>query len=248
MLVPDEMSAWRMGERSVPDTAMSTTADGRVGCRTARGSSLAWPSTLSAEAFVADLEALHLSPPIAAAVSQPGLDRRRPVMRDAAPTAARGHNLVALLPPVPAAATPALAGTAEPARRRPPRRSCSAADGELDEWARPAPRCSRRTSGLHIHVARSAGRAARRLRGGPGVDLLVCSPRDRARAARPLGAAARSGSRRWCWPGPESGTTHDGIAALMQDLPKEAQRIVLGSSPRSAARMVGALRAAGARR
>ena len=53
---------------------------------------------------MAEFAALHLSPDIADAVTRLGWAADDPVMRDAAPTAARGHNLVALLPPVPAAA------------------------------------------------------------------------------------------------------------------------------------------------
>ena len=57
---------------------------------------------LRIEVFVPDFEGLHLSPPIAAAVARLGWSADDPVMRDSAPTAARGHNLVTLVPPDPA--------------------------------------------------------------------------------------------------------------------------------------------------
>ena len=59
---------------------------------------------------MAALESLHLSPDIAAALHHLGWRADDALMRDAAPTAARGHNLVLVLPPSPTAATPALAG------------------------------------------------------------------------------------------------------------------------------------------
>ena len=59
---------------------------------------------------MADLEDLHLTPPIASALARLGWSADDPLVREAAPTAARGHNLVLVLPPSPAAATPALAG------------------------------------------------------------------------------------------------------------------------------------------
>ncbi|MDQ3138067.1 MAG: hypothetical protein M3Q93_10850, partial [Gemmatimonadota bacterium] len=59
---------------------------------------------------MAGLEALHLMPAIAAALTRLGWSGDDPFTREAAPTAARGHNLLLLLPPSPTAATPALAG------------------------------------------------------------------------------------------------------------------------------------------
>jgi len=58
---------------------------------------------------VAALEELHLSPPIAAALTRLGWSADDALTREAAPTAARGHNLVLVIPPSPTAAPPALA-------------------------------------------------------------------------------------------------------------------------------------------
>ena len=55
-------------------------------------------------------DSLHLSPSVAAAVERLGWDADQPLLREAAPTAARGHNLVLVVPPAPAYGVPALAG------------------------------------------------------------------------------------------------------------------------------------------
>jgi hypothetical protein len=55
-------------------------------------------------------DSLHLSPSVAAAVERLGWQADQPLLREAAPTAARGHNLVLVVPPAPAYGVPALAG------------------------------------------------------------------------------------------------------------------------------------------
>jgi ATP-dependent RNA helicase DeaD len=178
---------------------------------------------------VADLEALHLSHPIADAVSHLGWTADDPVIRDAAPTAARGHNLVALLPPVPSAATPVLAGLLSRLAGGSAPGLVLAADSELEEWG-----CRLHAltagSGLHVHVARSVGRASRRQRADPGIDLLVCSPSTAlALHGRSALRPERLAAVVLAWPG--GWDPHDDIAEMMQDLPKDAQRVILGSGP-----------------
>ncbi len=174
-----------------------------------------------------DFEALHLSSAVAAAVSRLGWRADDPVMRDAAPTAARGHNLVVVIPPVPAAATPPLAGLLS--RLGGGRVGLLlGAESDLDEWAGRLHLLAANT-GLHVHVARGVGRAIRRLRGEPAVDLFACSPETalalhRRSALRP----ERLSSVVLAWP--EVWGETEGVAEVMQDLPKEAQRIVLAGS------------------
>lgn len=176
---------------------------------------------------MAGFEALHISPSVAEAVARLGWTAEDPVMRDAAPTAARGHNLVALLPPVPAAATPVLAGLLS--RLGGGKTGLLlAADGDLEEWSSRLHLLTAE-SPLHVHVARSVGRAARRLHATPPIDLLVCSPEvalslHRRSALRP--ETLSSVVMAW----PEAWGEHD-VAEVMQDLPKDTQRIILGSGP-----------------
>ena len=49
---------------------------------------------------------LHLSAPVARTLESWDWQASDPLLRDAVPTVARGHNLVAVLPPSPAAAAP----------------------------------------------------------------------------------------------------------------------------------------------
>ena len=179
---------------------------------------------------MAEFGALHLSPAVADAVTRLGWTADDPVMRDAAPTVARGHNLAALLPPVPAAATPVLAGLLSRLGAGESGNSETgvllALEGDLDEWAARLHLLAAHT-GLRVHVARGIGRASRRLR-EKGLDLLVCSPETaltlhRRSALRP--ETLSSVVLAW-----SSGREEvDGIAELMQDVRKDAQRIILGS-------------------
>ncbi len=182
-----------------------------------------------------DFAGLHLSPPIAAAVSLLGWSADDPVMRDSAPTAARGHNLVILVPPVPAAATPALAGLLSRLGAG-VRALLLASESDLDEWAGRLHLLAA-DSGLHVHVARGAGRGGRRLRADPPVDLFVCSPATalalhRRSALRP----ETFSSVLLAWP--EMWGEADDLAELMQDIPREAQRILVGASEDEVAGLV----------
>ncbi len=184
---------------------------------------------------MADFAALHVSPQIADAVARLGWTADDPVMRDAAATVARGHNLVALLPPVPAAATPVLAGLLSRLGGE-TRGILVAQESELDEWAGRLHLLAAGTR-LHLHVARRVGRAARLLKAAPGVDLLVCSQETA------LALHHRSSLRPetlssvvLAWPG--GWEAREGLAEVMQDVPKDAQRIVLGSSGEDVAELV----------
>lgn len=184
---------------------------------------------------MADFEALHLSPPIAAAVSHLGWAADDPVMRDAAPTVARGHNLVAILPPVPAAATPVLAGLLSRLGGG-VTGLLLASEADLGEWAGRIHLLAGET-GLDVVLAHGPGRAARRLRAERPIDLLVTSPATalalhRRSALRPETLA----SVLLAWP--EEWDDEDGLSSLMQDLSKDAQRIVVASAPDRSADLV----------
>jgi hypothetical protein len=182
---------------------------------------------------VAALEELHLTSPIAAALARLGWTADDPLVREAAPTAARGHNLVLVLPPSPAAATPALAGML--ARLVGGRGALVLAPaGQLDEWGRVAHAVAG-SSGLRIQVARGTARATRRLH-DDAVDLLVTTP-ETALALQRRSAlhADRLAAVLLAWP--EGWDDEDAVSPLMQDL-KDAQRVVLTSAPERAADLV----------
>ena len=178
------------------------------------------------------LEAFHLPSPLAAALSQLGWTPEDPSTRDVVPTVARGHNLVAVTPPAPVYATPALAGiSSRVGDGRQGLVLCPA--GQLNEWATLVHRLAQGT-GLRIFVARGTSRAMRLLRAG-SVDLLITEPDTAVTlATRSVLRMETMATLVIAWP--ESWPDEDVLTPLMQDLPKESQRVVYTSEPgRSAA-------------
>ena len=178
-------------------------------------------------------EELHIPPALAGALERRGWGPEMPAVRDAAPTVARGNNLVAVMPPVPVYAAPALAGML--GRIGAGKRALVIVPSvQLEEWgvllydlARESP--------LRILVARGTARATRELRGG-SLDVLVAS------LETALTLLTRSVLRLdtvdallLAWP--ELLPDEDAMMPVMQDLPREAQRIVFTAD----AARVGAL-------
>jgi hypothetical protein len=179
-------------------------------------------------------EALHLTPPIAAALAQLGWKADDPLLREAAPTAARGHNLVLVLPPSPAAAAPALAGLLSRLGQG-GRGLLLAPGGQLDEWGRVVHRVAG-DAGLRVQVAHGTARATRRLR-DDSVDLLIATPETAGALQRR--SALRLDALAWvllAWP--EAWEEEESLSPLMQDLDKEAQRVVLTSRPERGAALI----------
>ncbi|HET6779233.1 MAG TPA: DbpA RNA binding domain-containing protein [Gemmatimonadales bacterium] len=171
------------------------------------------------------LEELHIQPAIAATLQSLGWTSDHPAVREAAPTAARGHNLVAVTPPIPSYASPALAGVLS--RLDAGRRALVLVPaGQLEEWGVLIHRLARDTP-IRVHVARGTARAMRQLR-ADALDVLVATADT---ALTLVGRSAlqmdRIGSLVLAWP--ELMTGEDSITPLMQDLPKDAQRLVYTS-------------------
>jgi ATP-dependent RNA helicase DeaD len=183
---------------------------------------------------VAGLEELHLTPPIAAALARLGWRADDALLREAAPTAARGHNLVLVLPPSPTAATPALAGMLS--RLGGGRTGLLLAPAaQLDEWGRVIHQTSGE-SGLRVQVAHGTARATRRLR-GEDVDLLIATPETAVALQRRAALHADALAVVFlAWP--EAWEDEEAVSPLMQDLNKEAQRIVATSASDRAAALV----------
>jgi hypothetical protein len=134
-------------------------------------------------------DSLHLSPSVAAAVERLGWQADQPLLREAAPTAARGHNLVLVVPPAPAYGVPALAGLLS--RLGPGARVLLLAPpAQVAEWAATAHEVAR-GSGLRVEAAQGAARAGRRIRGGE-VDPADRGARHRPGAPPPVGPRGRS--------------------------------------------------------
>ena len=178
-------------------------------------------------------EHLHLTPPIAGALQRLGWAADDAAFRDAAPTAARGHNLVLVTPPSPAYAVPALAGMLS--RLGAGRRGLLlAAEAHLAEWGSLTAAVG--GDALRIQISRGTGRATRRLKSGE-VDLLVMTPQTALALLRRSALGPESvASVFLAWP--ESWLDGESLAPLMQDLDKEAQRIICTASPDRAADLV----------
>jgi ATP-dependent RNA helicase DeaD len=174
---------------------------------------------------VPSFEDFHLHSAIAATLQRLGWSPDDPLARESAPTVGRGHNLVAVTPPTPAYAAPALAGVIS--RLQKDRRALLLVPStQLDEWGGLVHLLAEGT-GLRMHVARGAARAMRHLRGN-SLQLLVTTPET---ALMLVGRSALRmelvDSLFLAWP--ESLLDPDSITPLMQDLGKEAQRIIYTS-------------------
>jgi ATP-dependent RNA helicase DeaD len=178
-------------------------------------------------------ESLHVSPSIGAALERGGWTMQDPLVKDALPTAVRGHNLVVVAPPGPPYGAPPLAGLLT--RVEPDRMAlvlCPAA--QLGEWGALANDLGGE-AGLRVHVTRGIARALRRLR--DGVDLLIAPPdsipelqgRSALRQDRVSGVLL-------AWP--EQWAEDSSLTPLMQDLPKDTQRVILTALPSRAADLI----------
>jgi ATP-dependent RNA helicase DeaD len=176
---------------------------------------------------VPSFQDLHLTPAVSTALERLGWSPDDAGAREAAPTAARGHNLVASSPPVPAYAAPALAGVLS--RLGESRRALLLSPaGQLDEWGRLTHTLAHDAS-IRVQVAHGTARAMRRLK-ADAVDLVIASPET---ALTLLGRSALSldsvTALFLAWP--ESWGDDDSITPLMQDLPKETQRVIYTAAP-----------------
>jgi ATP-dependent RNA helicase DeaD len=171
---------------------------------------------------VPSFEDLHLTPSLAAALQRLGWTTDDPIVREAIPTAARGHNLVAVTPPIPVYATPAVAGVLS--RIGDGGRAlvlCPAS--QLDEWGRLVRRLAH-NSDLRVEVAQGTSRVMRQLR-AEAVDVVVASP-ETAVTLTSRSALRMDAIQTLVLGWPESWPDADTLVPLMQDLSKETQRVI----------------------
>jgi len=171
---------------------------------------------------VPSFEDLHVKPPIATALERLGWGPDDPTAREGAPTAARGHNLVGVTPPVPVYAAPTLAGLLSRLDDGGRALLLSPAN-QLDEWGALVHRLTQNTR-LRVQVAHGTARVTRQLRAN-ALDVVVASPETAltlvSRSALRMDAIV---SLLLAWP--ESWPDDESLTPLMQDLPKETQRII----------------------
>ncbi len=173
---------------------------------------------------------LSLTPAVAEALGGFGYTTSDALVRDQVPPAARGTNLALAWPPAARYAAPALAGLVSALSGDTRQALVLVPPHALAEWAAVLHPLAG-AAGLPAAVAEHPARATRRLREG-GLRLLLTTP-DTALAlmARSALKADRLGAVVLAWP--ELYPGDEPLAALMQDVPAEAQRLVILAAPRA---------------
>ncbi|HEX2250045.1 MAG TPA: DbpA RNA binding domain-containing protein [Gemmatimonadales bacterium] len=178
-------------------------------------------------------EDFHLPPAISATLARLGWSPEHPGVGDTTPTVARGHNLVAVAPPAPAYATPVLAAILS--RLGNGRRALLIVPAaQLEEWGGLV-HVLAREAGLRAQVARGTARAARRLH-TESVDCLVSTPETAlSLVMRSVLRMETLDAMLLAWP---ESLRDEELTLLMQDLPKEAQRIIYTSESQHVSTLV----------
>jgi ATP-dependent RNA helicase DeaD len=170
-----------------------------------------------------------LQPAVVAALESMGYGAEDAAIREQLPAAIRGTNLVLAAPPSARYALPVMAGLLSALAKTAARALVLAPPHALEEWAAVLLPLAEHT-GLPTLVASQPGRATRRLR-DPELRLLITSP-DTALALLERSAlkVEHLGHVVLAWP--EWFESEEPLSALMQDLPADAQRILVLAAPR----------------
>ncbi|MBK7714909.1 MAG: DbpA RNA binding domain-containing protein [Gemmatimonadetes bacterium] len=170
------------------------------------------------------LTELSLAPAVAGALESFGCTADDPAVRDQVPPAARGTNLALAWPPAARYAAPALAGLVSALTQSDRQALILVPPHALDEWAAVLLPLVQ-AAGLPAAVTQEPARATRRLREGR-LRLLLTTPETAlALLTRSALKAETLGHVVLAWP--ELYPADEPLAALMQDVPAEAQRIVV---------------------
>jgi ATP-dependent RNA helicase DeaD len=152
-------------------------------------------------------------------------------VREQVPPAARGTNLALAWPPAARYAAPALAGLVSALTRNERQALILVPTHALDEWAAVLLPLVQ-AAGLPAAITSEPARATRRLREGR-LRLLLTTPETAlALLARSALKAEGLGHIVLVWP--EFYDGDEALSALMQDLPADAQRIVVPAAPAAA--------------
>jgi ATP-dependent RNA helicase DeaD len=173
---------------------------------------------------------LHLAPAVAGALESFGYSAADQAVRDQVPAAARGTNLALAIPPAARYAAPALAGLVSALAAGESRALVLVPPHALAEWAAillPLAECA----GISALAATMPSRAARALKDGR-LRLLITTPGTAlVLLERSALKADQLGHIVLAWP--ELYQQDEALTALMQDLPADAQRILVLADPRS---------------
>lgn len=167
---------------------------------------------------------LHLTPAVAGALESFGHAAEDTLVRDQVPTAARGHNLVLASPPAARYAVPVLAGAINALTANDSRGLVLVPADALAEWAAVLLPLAD-AAGLAALAVQAPGRATRSLREGR-LRLLLTTP-DTAFTLLERSALKTDQLGHVILVWPEQFESDESLAALMQDVPAEAQRILI---------------------
>ncbi|MEP6590059.1 MAG: DbpA RNA binding domain-containing protein [Gemmatimonadota bacterium] len=181
---------------------------------------------LTIEGRVSDFESWGLVPAVAAGMARLGWQHDNATLKEMLPPVLRGTNLVAVMPPGPAWAGPIVAGLLGGLATRADggRVLVLCAPALVPEWGALFATLAEGTA-LRVEAATGPARAARRLK-ADAVDILIASP-DTALTLHTRSALGvdRIAAIVFAWP--EDWDADEAIAVLLQDLPKDAQRVVV---------------------
>jgi ATP-dependent RNA helicase DeaD len=172
---------------------------------------------------------LKLQPAVAAALESCGYTAADAAIREQVPAAIRGTNLVLAAPPSARHAVPVLAGLVSALAAADAQALLLAPSHALDEWAASLLPLAEQ-AGLQALVAVQPARATRRLRDGQ-LRLLLTSP-ETALALLERSALKADQLQHVVLAWPELFDSGEALTALMQDLPTEAQRILILAAPK----------------
>lgn len=173
---------------------------------------------------MSDFDAWQLMPAMAASLERLGWTAAMPGVREVMPPAVRGTNIVAVRPPAPAWGGPIAAGVMSRVATERGRLLVLTSPAMVAEWGALLAALAVDTP-IRIEAARGPSRAARRLK-ADALDVLVASPET---ALTLLTRSSLAGDRftaiLFAWP--EDWDADEAITVLLQDLPKDVQRVVL---------------------
>jgi ATP-dependent RNA helicase DeaD len=178
---------------------------------------------------------LMLQPAVAAELESFGYTAEDAAVREQVPAAARGTNLALALPPAACYAVPALAGLVSSLASGAAQALVLAPSHALAEWASVLLPLAG-SAGLMAQVAAQPGRATRCLREARLRLLLTTPATALALLERSALKASQLGHIVLVWP--EWYESDEPLAALMQEVPAEAQRILILAAPHAAHPMV----------
>lgn len=170
----------------------------------------------------------RIEPAMAAGLEQLGWRDDDSIVRDVVPVVVRGGNVVVVLPPAPAWADPIMAALlgSRPSGAGPI--LVLAAPAAVGEWAVTIGAVTESAS-IQIDVAREA-RGATGKTGNRRCDVVIASPAT-ALDRHTQSALHPEQFRAVVFAWPEEWQADDAVTALLQDFPRDAQRIVLTARP-----------------